>query len=204
MRAALGASVAVAAVVCAGCLARGDFRPTHYYTLAPEPEAATPAEAAPLRVTVSVRRFTANARYGQRIVRRLSAVELDYDEYHRWSESPEELVGEALCRALRARRVFASVVGPDLEVVSDVTVEGHVLAFEQTVDQQAECAVAFVVRRQSDGKALWAGSFTARDPMGGPSRADLAQAMSLSVSQIADQCAQAWRALKALQPAPSP
>jgi ABC-type uncharacterized transport system auxiliary subunit len=189
------------AALCAGCLlGRGEFRPTHYFMLGQE---EAKAAANPLPVTASIRRLTSNPRYGQRMVSRTSAVKLEYDEYNRWGENPEDLVGEALTQALRDRRVFASVVGPDVDVPAVVSIEGRVLAFERGPDGNAVCALALVLRRSRDGRPVWSETVTATTPAKGSSAEALAQAMSQSVARIADQCAEAWLKIEELR-APQP
>jgi len=189
-------------VACAGCLTQGEFRPTRFYTLTLQ--AREDANPAPLPVNVSLRRFTASARYGQRMVRRKSAVEVTYDEYHRWSEAPDELVSQTLCRALEQRGLFRTLIGPDIDIVTDVAIEGRLLSFEQNPEDNAVCSLAVILRRNSDGKVLWAGTPTARTPVKGKSRSDLARAMSRSLEQVADQCAEAWRKIEALQKPAAP
>ena len=184
-------------LLCAGCLTGGEYKPTHYYTLAPRPQA--PSEAQPIPVSAAVRRFTAVLRYDQRMVRRKSAVEMTYDEYHRWSEMPEEMVGNTFCKGLLARRTFGSMTGPDIDVASDVVLEGRLVTFEQDTEQHAVCTLGLVLRRGNDFRVLWSETVSARAPVQGGSAAALARAMSNALDQIVSQCDAEWRRLEGLR-----
>jgi len=191
------AAVLLLAACLGGCLAGGEFRPTHFYAV--DSEAAEAAAAETLPASATLRRFTSVSRYGQRMIRRSSAVELDYDEYHRWADMPEELVSDALCRRLQERRVFRSLSGPDLELPADATIEGRLLVFEQDVERHAVCSVALVVRRSSDQGVLWSGIVTGRKRVAGTTASDLARAMALALDEVADRCAAEWRKIEALR-----
>jgi len=196
MRCVFAVATAALCVLTAGCLARGEFRPTHYYTLTvPDP---TAGEGKTLALTASVRQFSAVRAYDQRIVRRESAVQLRYEEYHRWSESPDELVGDIFATSLASRGVFRSVAGPALDVDTDVIIEGRVLTFEQDADDNAVCALSLTLRRRDEDKPLWLRTLAAKTPISGRTHADLARAMSVSLREIVDQCVADWSELPQL------
>lgn len=180
---------------CAGCIGGGRSTPTHYYTLDVRADAT---DSAPLPLTLQVRRFTAVPSYSTHMARRVSDVQLTFEEFHRWSEAPDELVPNALCRALESARVFRDVVPPDFDASTDLSLTGRVLTFEQCAKGQASVALALALRRHRDNGVLWRKTLSALSPVEGRSPAALARAMSAALGKIVAQCIGEWRKLEGL------
>ncbi len=197
---------ALAALLCSACISPGPYTPTRYYTLAAPQKPAAPGGAA-LPLTARVQRFTAIAACPVPLTFRLSDVELTYDEFNRWAGSPEEAVSAAFFAAIESQGVFGQVIPPDVDADADVTIEGRILALEQRQNGPATLALAVGLRWRRAGGYVWfrvmrksveLPANTAYSP------ANIAQALSKALADVAAQCAAEWRDLPALKTKPSP
>ena len=189
---------AVALTLLGGCLPSGKFRPTRHFTL--EPGGPAPSKgAAPLPVTAKVRRFSVTPRYDYRMTRRLSDVQLQYSEFDRWVETPDELVANGFYRALARSRAFQYVIPPEFSAAGDVLVEGRVMAFEGAPDNHAALTLALALRRESNNRVLWQKTLSRTAPMGNTSPAALAEALSKALDEMVAECVEEWRKLPELR-----
>jgi uncharacterized lipoprotein YmbA len=114
------------ALVCSGCLSQNAPPTVRFFH--PAPLAAPPASAAastgePLPVRIG--HVSAAPYLGDRMVVRVSDVEIGFDELHRWASPPDVMVEDALRRLLVPENGF--VVSGSLEAL---VVDAHVAAFE--------------------------------------------------------------------------
>lgn len=102
----LGAALLLLALASCG----GKVPPTRHYTL--EIPLSNPARAAnSFPVTVAVVRFQAPRPLQQdRVVFRPAPNQVDFYDYHRWADSPPDLVTNNLVRHLKESGMFRSVV----------------------------------------------------------------------------------------------
>ena len=128
--------VCVVSLTVAGCLARGAYHPVRYYDLRtrfsdPATEQASPQRAAPVAVVVD--RFRMIGPHETRMVYRHGPRRIEQDEYHRWIQSPEDLIAREFRFALGDR--FPRVIGARQS--SALRLSGDVLVLEIGSDKTA-------------------------------------------------------------------
>lgn len=134
---------------------------TRYYTIEAGLPAAPQARAQTFLFDVSVARFrAANVLQQDRLLYRTGPVQLDYYEYHRWSDPPPDLLTEALVSHLRRAGLFRSVTTLSSGAKPDYILRGHIDNLEE-VDSGDQVTVRVSLSLDLvDGKtrgALWSG-----------------------------------------------
>ncbi|HEX5413827.1 MAG TPA: ABC-type transport auxiliary lipoprotein family protein [Terriglobia bacterium] len=115
--------VLLAALLCTAC---GSSPKTRYYTLGiPQPPAA---EAPGTHFTLQVERFDApDLLLDNRLIYYTSPTELNFDEYHRWSSDPGELLSDMAMKFFAKTGLFQQVYAFPAPVKVDYTLRGRVL-----------------------------------------------------------------------------
>jgi len=179
-------------LVCAlltGCLGARPFTPVRYYSL--EPLADNIPQAIHSRtVPLGIQPFTAATRYRERMLYRASEVEVNFYEYDRWVEPPEEMVTRVIAAALRDAGLFQQVQEVANLQLPAWVLSAELLRFDEVRGAQAwraECWLRLALRRAQDEHLLWSNTLRAAVRLSHKSAAGLAVAMSAAVQQIARQ-----------------
>jgi ABC-type uncharacterized transport system auxiliary subunit len=141
-------------------------------------------------VLLGVRPFTAATRYRERMLYRVSDVEIGFYEYDRWVEPPEEMVTRVITALLHASGLFRQVVTVDQVQLPAWLLSGELVRFDEVREggrSRAECWLRVEVRRAQDERLLWTEVMRASVPLTAETPAALAQAMSQAVQQVATE-----------------
>lgn len=124
--------VLLTALLCIGC---GPSN-TRYYTLGvPQPPAA---EAHGTHFTLQVERFDApDLLRDSRIIYYTSPTELNFDDYHRWSSDPGELLSDVAMKFFAETGLFQQVYAFPAPAKADYTLRGRVLDLSELRYQAA-------------------------------------------------------------------
>jgi ABC-type uncharacterized transport system auxiliary subunit len=139
-------------------------------------------------VSLGVRPFTSATRYRDRILYRLSEVEIGFYEYDRWVEPPEEMVTQVVFSMVRASGLFRQVVSASTVQLPAWILSGELTRFDEvrkSGNSRAECWLRVELRRARDERLLWSETLRAAVPLTQETPRALAQAMSRAVQQIA-------------------
>lgn len=124
----LPAVVAFVLLSLAGC---GKIPQNHYYTLESSLP-APPAASTTLPVEIAVARFRAAQALSQdRLVFRPAPQHLDFYEYHRWVDTPPDLVTQNLITHFKRSGMFRSVTGIQGATQADYLLRGYVEHLEE-------------------------------------------------------------------------
>jgi ABC-type uncharacterized transport system auxiliary subunit len=179
-------------IVCAlltGCLGARGFTPVRYYSLEPLSD-NTPRATRSWATPLGIQPFAAATRYRERMLYRLSEVEVNFYEYDRWVEPPEEMVTRIVAAALRASGLFPQVRQAANLQLPAWLLSAVLLRFDEVRGAQqsrAECWLRLELRRARDERLLWSKTLRAAAPLSNKSAAALAAAMTVAVQQIAQQ-----------------
>jgi ABC-type uncharacterized transport system auxiliary subunit len=177
----------LALLLMGGCLGRGDLTPIRYYSVDSLPINITPV-ARSWSMTLGVRPFTAATRYRDRMLYRLSVVEIGFYQYERWVEPPEEMVTRVLSTALGASGLFRQVVAADIVQLPAWILSGELIRFDEVREasgRRAECWVHVEVQQAQDERLLWTDVLKSTEPLTAETPEAFAQAMSRAVQQAA-------------------
>ena len=169
------------------CLGSQGFTPTRFYSINVASEAA-PLALRTWPVMLGVRPFTAALRYRDRILYRVSDVEVGFYEYARWVEPPEEMVLRAVTERLRQARLFRQVTSADSVQLPAWILSAEVTRFDEvrgTSASQAECWLRLELRHARTEVLLWSGVLQASALLQAETPQGLAQAMSRAVQDVA-------------------
>ena len=131
-------------------------------------------------------RATASASLGERIVWRLSNVELAFDERNRWADPPATLLDRALNERLFGAGAFAATGDPD-----SAELFVHLEAFEGRLDATpAEARIMIEARVRHRGGLETVRRFLVSEPLRSDDAASLASAMGPAITRTADLIAE--------------
>lgn len=179
-------------VLCAlltGCLGSRSYTPVNYYSIEPAAD-STPQATRAWAMPLGIQPFTAATRYRDRILYRLSEVEVGFYEYARWVEPPQEMVTHVVATTLRASGLFRQVRQADHIRLPAWILNGTLLRFDEVRTANAnyaECWLRLQLRRAQDEQLLWGDTLKSRIALTRKTPAALATAMSRAVQQIARQ-----------------
>ncbi len=141
----------------AGC--GGKLPQTHFYTL--ETSLPAPPPAATLPVDIAVARFRAPQALTQdRVVYRPAPHHMDFYEYHRWVDSPPDLVTQNLIAHLKRAGIFRSVTGIQGAASADYLLRGRIEHLEEVDADSSVSARVALSAELVDSKTrgvVWAG-----------------------------------------------
>ena len=191
-----GCVAALLAAVLSGC---GSVKPVRYYTLTQPPTTGLGgAQQAPLDVTLLVRLFQTSHLYREdRIVYGGDTVQLGLYEHDRWTESPVELLQEALARGMRSSGAFRAVTSLRSDASVDFYVKGQLYAFREVSGNGVVARLNYDVELMDlkRGKVVWRHTYNHDEPVSGKAVADVVAAMDknvqLSVQEVQDGIVQA-------------
>lgn len=169
-----------------GCLRGGDFTPVRFYSV--DTAAITPPPVThSWPIALGIRPFSAPSRYRDRILYRLSEVEVGFHEYDRWVEPPEEMVTRVISTTMQAAGLFRQVLPADSVQLPAWILSGEVLRFDEARTgsvSRAECWLRIELRRAQDEQLVWSDRLQASIPLASETAEALAQAMSRAVQQV--------------------
>jgi uncharacterized lipoprotein YmbA len=186
-KALLTPTACVAALLIAGC---GAVRYPTYYALnvAPAPK---PAADGRRSVAVAVRRFETPDYIRQgRIVYRETPQEVGFYDYHRWATDPGATITTAMIDALRAARLFSTVVPYDGQEKEDCVLSGRLTRLDEVdygggVRVETRLVAELVNRRT--GEPVWTGEASETSNIETRTVASVVDAMSHAVETSIDQ-----------------
>jgi ABC-type uncharacterized transport system auxiliary subunit len=169
-----------------GCLGSREFTPVRYYSI-DTLSASAPQVARSWPVSLGIRPFTAATRYRDRILYRLSEVEVGFYQYDRWVDPPEEMVARVVASTVRGSGLFRQVVPVDGTPLPTWILDGELMRFDDVRAKQsrAECWLRVELWRAHDAQLLWSDVLKAAVPLSTETSEALAQAMSRAVQHIA-------------------
>lgn len=188
------AGVLAGALLLGGCTAR--VPRNHYYTLRADlPTPPPPASSLP--VGLAVARFTAASRAlaQERLVYRTAPHRVDFYEYHRWTDSPPDLVTRILIDRLAASGLFRSVTPVQTGSASDFILGGRVESLEEIDSGQDVSARVAITAELTDAKTraiVWTGRGAKEAPVRDRSVDGVVQALN---EALADSLEEITRAL---------
>lgn len=156
-------AVCLLAAMAAAC---GATRPTKYYVL--DAPSAPSAGQAQIPVRLVVARITASHLYrDDRLVYGTSSVQLGTYEYHRWSESPVDMIQDMLVANLRNSGQYRSVSRVGSMAKGDYVVRGHLDALDEV--DKPEVAARFSLQLElfdpATGSIVWSSSYNHDEPV---------------------------------------
>lgn len=182
-------SLLIVCTLLTGCLGARPFIPLRYYSLEPLTD-NIPHATHSRTIALGIQPFTAASRYHERMLYRLSEVEVNFYEYDRWVEPPEEMVTRIIAASLRASGLFQQVQQADNLRLPAWFLSAELLRFDEVrepPERRAECWLRLALRRAPDERLRWSKTLRAAVPLAHQTAAGFAAAMSAAVQQIARQ-----------------
>jgi len=172
--------VAVLAGAIAGC---GGTRPTKYYVLdvPPPPTTQSPTQ---LPVSLLVARPVASHLYrDDRIVYGSGPVELGTYEFHRWAQSPADMMQDLLVSYLRASKEYRSVLRPGSNARGDFVVRSYLKSLYEVdnPDFVARFDIHIDVYDPKAGRTVWSGNYSHDEPVGAKTVTAVVEALDKNV-----------------------
>src|ERR1700720_723425 len=179
-RAKYAVLVAVLAGALSGC---GATRPTQYYVLdVPAPPAAQ--SPTPYPVSLLVARPIASHLYrDDRIVYGAGPVELGTYEFHRWAQSPADMMQDLLVSYLRASKEYRSVLRPGSNAKGDFIVRSYLKSLYEVdkPDFVARFDIHIDVYDPKAGRTAWGGNYSHDEPVGNKTVSAVVEALDKNV-----------------------
>jgi ABC-type uncharacterized transport system auxiliary subunit len=172
----------LAAGITAAC---GASRPVKYYVLGgglPTVPESSPARF-PIRLLVG--RVAASRLYrDDRLVYGSGPVQLGTYEYHRWSESPADMMQDMLIRSLQAAGMYRSVSGLRSNARGDYIVRGHLYALDEVDGPALSARFSFRMElfEPKTNTTIWSDSYTHDEPVTGKNVSDVVEALDRNVN----------------------
>jgi ABC-type uncharacterized transport system auxiliary subunit len=175
---------AALAVVLMETISCGGARPTKYYVLdVPAP----PAPSAPAKVPVSLlvaRPVTSHLYRDDRIVYGTGGVELGIYEFHRWAQTPADMVQDLLVSYLRSSGEYRSVLRPGTNAKGDYVVRSYLKSLYEvdSPDFVARFSIHVDIYDPKQGLNVWSGNYSHDEKVGDKSVASVVEALDKNVS----------------------
>ncbi len=155
------------------------------------------AEAPRMRAPpLAVRPFSAPERYDERVVRRGDDGSLEFLEFDRWAERPEDALFHGVQERLAASGRFEAVFDAAVDHRAELTLDGHLVACDLAADRggrnRARLTVRLDLGRRHDGRVLHSQVYSAERPLSGTATAGLGGAMSACLADVLDDALAAW------------
>lgn len=179
----------VALCLLGGCLTRNEQTRVRYYSLN-NIETPVPRASQHWPTTLGIRPLTAASRYRDRILYRVSEVEVGFYPFDRWVEPPEEMVNRLLTELIEASGLFQQVAAAEDVQPSSWILSGEVTRFDEVRKPEgrfAACWLRLELRRARTEQLLWSEMLTATVGLADNTPEALAQAMSQAVHDVAVQ-----------------
>ncbi len=182
-----GAASVLLLLSLAGC--GGKLPQSHYYTLEASLPAPPPAAAA-LPLEIAVARFRALRPLSQdRLVFRPAPQKLDFYEYHRWVDSPPDLVTHNLINHLKRSGMFRAVTGFQ-SASADYLLRGNIESLEEVDSGDgvlARVALTAELVEMKSRAVVWTGRGSHESSVGERSVEGIVRALNEGLGQSLDQ-----------------
>ena len=178
-----------------GCLSRGPKVSLHHYLLKDEFGATAPAPAVrPSAIGLGLRPFDAASFIEQRMLYRISPVEIEYNDYEVWAEPPQEMVSRVFLEGLRSAGLFKRVAWAEDFPVDffPMVLTGRLERFEldrTTEPPSAYIAVSLELRGSERDTYHWEGMMTARENLTLDVPAEYARATERALRRLIEDTA---------------
>lgn len=163
---------------------------TRYYTLGvPQPPAA---EAHGTRFTLQVERFDApDLLRDSRIIYYTSPTELNFDDYHRWSSDPGELLSDVAMKFFAETGLFQQVYAFPAPVKADYTLRGRVLDLSELRYQaaggksrQVRLGLKLDLLQTQQNQVVWSSRLEQTEPVGKSDAQGAVEAMNVAAERL--------------------
>lgn len=173
--------------ILAGCGGAPTVPPDNFYRIEVTPPTIETTTLLP--GTVLVHPLTASGLLQERPVLFTTAGQLHQmrqRDYHYWNEAPPRMLQSALIAYLRAGRVAATVITPDLRVPTDYEVVGKVKRLEQILGDPGRVLVELelAVIDTAGAQLITARSYAAESASDGPTVADAVFALNRALVDL--------------------
>jgi ABC-type uncharacterized transport system auxiliary subunit len=173
------ATLAVLAVACAAA------RPIRYYQLEIPPLVPAPAGAG-FGVALEVGNIDSPPimRDG-RILYQFGTHEVGTYEYHRWVETPDRVVQDALVRLLRSSGKFQSVDTPRNSIKPDYVIQGKIYEFSEMDKPQVFARVSLEIELHDarTGRTVWSQIYTNEESVNGKEVPDVVHSLDQNLGR---------------------
>jgi ABC-type uncharacterized transport system auxiliary subunit len=175
------------ALAAAGC---STARAPRFYFLSPSPVAAQPSTS-PYPVTILVGRLTApRVLRDDRIIYGMTDVELGVDGYHRWADTPPEMLEQILTVRLRNSGEYKAVQRISSSARGDYILRGHLTSLNE-MDTSAGITARFSLQLElfdpKSGTVVWTENFAQDLPVEKKTVSAVVQALQKSVTAGIDK-----------------
>jgi ABC-type uncharacterized transport system auxiliary subunit len=181
--------VALFAALAAGCTTA---RAPRYYYLSSAPVSAQ-AGTTPFPVTILVGRVNApRVLRDDRIIYGMTAVELGIDDYHRWAETPPEMLEQLLVTRLRNSGQYKAVQRLSSSARGDYVLRGHLFALNEMDDAsgiKARFSFQLELFDPKAGTVVWSERYMHDEPVEKKSVTSVVEALQKNVTAGLDQLA---------------
>ncbi len=181
--------VALFASLAAGCTTA---RAPRYYYLS-SPSVSAQAGTTPFPVTILVGRVNApRVLRDDRIIYGMTAVELGIDDYHRWAETPPEMLEQMLVTRLRNSGQYKAVQRLSSSARGDYVLRGHLFALNE-MDSASGIKARFSFQLElfdpKTGTVVWSERYLHDEPVEKKSVTSVVEALQKNVTAGLDQLA---------------
>lgn len=177
-------------IFLAGC--GGKIPLTHFYSLENVPPPPTSHRALPLDVAVA--RFRAPQQLTQdRLVYRPAPYQLEFYNYHRWSNSPPDMLTETLVYSLKRSGLFRSVSSLQGGPRVDYLLRGYIHNLEEVNSAEgvtAQVALSVEVVDMKTHAVVWTGRGSSERQVADRSVPGVVQGLNDGVRQSLEQITQ--------------
>jgi ABC-type uncharacterized transport system auxiliary subunit len=163
---------------------------TRYYTLGvPHPPAA---EAPGTHFTLQVERFDApDLLRDSRIIYYTSPTELNFDDYHRWSSDPGELLSDVAMKFFAETGLFQQVYAFPAPVKADYTLRGRVLDLSELrykttggKSRQVRLGLKLDLLQTRKNQAVWSTRLEQTEPIRKDNAQGAVEAMNVAAERL--------------------
>jgi len=178
------ANYAVLIVLLTGMMSGcGGTRPTKYYVLdVPATPVGQPSAQYPVSLLVA-RPITSHLYRDDRIVFGSGPVELGTYEFHRWAQSPADMVQDLLVNYLRATHQYRSVLRPGSNARGEFIVRSYLRSLYEVDSPEfvARFSIHIDLYDPTAGATVWSANYTHDEPVDGKSVNAVVEALDKNV-----------------------
>lgn len=120
-----------------------------------------------------------------RILYQVGSHEMGAYEYHRWVETPDRMIQNALVRLLRSSGKYPSVDTQRSSVRADYIVRGRIYEFSEIDKPEIHTRVSMEIELQDakSGRTVWSRLYTREEPVRGKEIPDVVQSLDQNLRQ---------------------
>lgn len=182
---------AILLLVLEGCLGGGPAPQDHYYRLELQPP-VTSLDVSPLKGTLQILRPWADALTGERhIVYRQDSgtAQLHRHAYHRWVDSPTNLLQQEIAKYLRASNIAEQVVIPEHRTKSDYVLSCRMAKLERVLGGSPRVVIELELglTHTREREAFWLHTYTEEQQANGAGVPEAVMAFNQALAHILDR-----------------